>query len=124
MVKILAAARYIIGICLLISLGFSLAGCGGSSSGTSGLSGTPTPPPSAHSVNLSWLPSSSPNIAAYNVYRTTTASGGFTKLGSTKVTTFVDGNVQSGQTYLYEVTAVDSANAESGPSGQASAAVP
>jgi hypothetical protein len=93
--------------------------------GTLGLSGTGVQsPPGSHSVVLSWLASSSPNILAYNVYRATSSSGPFTKIGNVAGTTFTDTTVQSGQTYFYEVTAVDNTNMESSPSATVSASVP
>ena len=39
-------------------------------------------------------------------------------------TTFVDGSVQSGQTYYYVVTAVDTSGTESAYSNQVQAAIP
>lgn len=94
--------------------------------GTLGLTGTGVqpPPPPTHTVDLSWSASTSPNILAYNVYRAPSSSGPFTKVGNVAGTTFSDTTVQSGQTYFYEVTAVDNTNLESAPSSPVSAAVP
>jgi fibronectin type 3 domain-containing protein len=39
-------------------------------------------------------------------------------------TSFVDGSVQSGQTYYYVVTAVDTSGTESGYSNQVQAVIP
>jgi fibronectin type 3 domain-containing protein len=39
-------------------------------------------------------------------------------------TTFTDANVQSGQTYLYYVTSVDSSGAESSPSNSTTVTIP
>jgi hypothetical protein len=71
--------------------------------------GTVTP----HSVNLSW--NSSTNVAGYNVYRSTAASGTYTKINSTldPSTAYTDSTVVSGQTYYYEATSVNSAGQES-----------
>ena len=80
----------------------------------------------AHSVNLSWTASSSPNVAGYNVYRGTASGGPYTKVNSTPVsgTTYTDTTVQPGQTYYYVVTAVDTSNAESAYSSPVQAVVP
>jgi fibronectin type 3 domain-containing protein len=54
------------------------------------------------------------------------SGGPYTKLNSTlvAVTTYADTAVQSGQTYFYVVTSVDSSGVESADSGEASAIVP
>jgi hypothetical protein len=80
--------------------------------------------PVQHSVALSWIENTS-TVSGYNVYRSTTSSG-YVKLNSSLVTslTYTDSNVQSGTTYFYVTTAVDSSGNESGYSNQASAAIP
>src|SRR6516162_7050865 len=78
-----------------------------------------------HSVLLSWTASTSPNLTNYKVYRGTTSGGPYgvaTTLGL--VTSYMDSNVQNGQTYYYVTTVVDDTNAESGYSNEASAVVP
>ena len=89
------------------------------------LSGTGTAPVQ-HSVSLAWDPSPSTNIVSYVMYRRTGASGSFTKVGSTSntVTTFTDTTVQGNQTYFYQVTCVDSNNAESSVDGPVTATTP
>jgi len=80
----------------------------------------------SHLVDLSWTASTSV-VVGYNVYRGTTNSGPYTlKLNPSLVSgvTFTDTNVQSGQTYYYVVTAVDSNGVESVYSNQASATIP
>jgi hypothetical protein len=79
-----------------------------------------------HSVTLTWLPSISINIIAYNVYRATTSGGPYTRVGLSPVPVmiFTDSNVQAGQTYYYVVTAVDFNNNESVYSNEAPAIVP
>jgi hypothetical protein len=90
------------------------------------LTGAGTAPP-VHSVALSWTPSSSPNIASYNVYRSTT-SGSFSPpaIGSVSAptTTYTDTTVTDGVTYYYATTAVNSSNQESAYSNQATAVIP
>jgi hypothetical protein len=88
------------------------------------LSGTGVQPV-AHSAGLSWIASPS-TVIGYNVYRATISGGPYTLLNSSVVTTtqYSDANVQSGQTYYYVVTAVDSSNMESSYSNQSSATIP
>lgn len=85
---------------------------------------SPTPTPGSHSVSLSWLASSSPNIISYNVYRANGSSGPFAQIGNVSGTSFMDTAVLAGSTYYYEVTAVDNANVESAPTSPVSATVP
>ena len=91
----------------------------------SGTGATSNPPPSSASVALSWTASASV-VAGYNVYRSQTSGGPYTKLDSSIVAadSYTDSTVQSGQTYYYVVTSVTSAGVESADSTQASATVP
>lgn len=84
------------------------------------LTGTP------HSVSLSWTASVSQNLAGYNVYRGSTSNGPYTKVNSLPMsgTAYTDSTVQSGHTYYYVATAVDSGGDESVYSNQAQAVVP
>jgi hypothetical protein len=79
-----------------------------------------------HTVTLNWTASISSNIAGYNVYRSTASGGSYTKLNSSLVagTSYLDSTVQSGTTYYYVTTAVDTSNDESAYSNQAQAVVP
>jgi len=84
--------------------------------------GTGIQPPS---VALTW--SDSGQVSGYNVYRGTTSGGPYpTKLNSSLVpqTNFTDTNVQSGNTYYYVTTAVNSGGQESAYSSPASAMIP
>ena len=87
--------------------------------------GTQSSPPSQHSVSLNWDPSTS-IVAGYNIYRGTQSGGPYTKLNSSLLaaTDFSDSGVQSGTTYFYVSTAVDSSSVESSFSNEASADVP
>jgi hypothetical protein len=69
----------------------------------------------SYSVSLTWTASASPNIAGYNVYRSTTSGGPYTQLNSSLVTTFpfIDSTVTAGQIYYYVATAVDTSNNQS-----------
>ena len=78
-----------------------------------------------HEVTLSWSPSAS-GTSEYSVYRSSVPGGPYTKLTPVPIgtTSYVDTTVQSGNTYYYVVTAVDSNNVESGFSGEVSATIP
>src|SRR5579863_8039651 len=89
------------------------------------LSGTGVAAPN-HSVSLAWDASPSTDVVSYNLYRSTSSTGTFTKVGSTTTTTlvFTDTMVQGGQTYFYEVTSVGSGGLESAVDGPIQVAVP
>jgi hypothetical protein len=97
--------------------------------GVASTTGTPpptTPPTSTqHTVHLTWNAGSS-NIAGYRVYRSQSTSGGLQSITSALVssTDYDDGTVDSGTTYYYAVTDVDSSGDESGYSNEATAVVP
>ena len=76
-------------------------------------------------VALGWTASSSPGIAGYNAYRSTNSNGPYTKLNSSLISTtnYNDQMVQSGNTYYYVTTAVDSQGNESAYSNQAVATI-
>ena len=77
-------------------------------------------------VYLSWNPSGSQGITGYNVYRSLTTGGPYTKInvGLVVNTNYADLAVQDGQTYYYVATAVNQQQQESGYSNEASAYVP
>jgi hypothetical protein len=92
----------------------------GSLSFTSNASNTQTPESLTgigtvlqYSVNLSW--NASTGVAGYNVYRSTTSNGTYSKINSAMDanTAYIDSSVVSGQTYYYEATAVNSSGQES-----------
>ena len=89
------------------------------------LAGTGTPPPQ-HSVNLSWTASTSQNIIGYNIYRSVTSGGPYSKINPVlnASTLYTDSTVADGVTYYYVSTAVNSSNAESGYSNQTTAVIP
>jgi hypothetical protein len=81
----------------------------------------------AESVSLTWTASSSTDVTGYYAYRSTTSGSGYVKLDpSSPASTeqYTDSTVQSGTTYYYVVTAVDSNDVESDYSGQATAVIP
>ena len=78
-----------------------------------------------HSVSLSWSPSSSPGVSSYKVYRGNVSGGPYSLLTSgVSSTSYTDTNVQSGSTYYYVTTAVDSSGIESAYSAAAQAVIP
>jgi hypothetical protein len=91
---------------------------------TMGLSGAGAQQ-SSHTVGLVWTDSAT-SVAGYNVYRGTNTGGPYAKLTAspTASTQFTDTGLQSGQTYYYVVTAVDSNGIESAYSDQATASIP
>jgi len=104
----------------------------GSVTVTSNATGSPNTIPlsgtglaTSHTVTLSWTASTSA-VSGYNVYRSTTSGGAYTKINSALVPseTYVDSTVQSGTTYYYVTTAVDASGDESVYSNQATAAIP
>ena len=79
----------------------------------------------SHSVVLTWMPSTSA-VAGYNVYRSEVSGGPYTKLDSSAVATdsFTDSTVQSGKTYYFVVTSVNTSSVQSADSAQVSATIP
>ncbi|HEY6290504.1 MAG TPA: fibronectin type III domain-containing protein [Terriglobia bacterium] len=115
---------------VLFLLGLSRAACHsqtatgtGSISGGGSLSMLAT----THSASLTWTASTSSGVTGYNVYRSTTNGGPYTKLTSSPLgataTAYTDSSVTAGTTYYYMATALVGSS-ESGYSGQASATVP
>jgi fibronectin type 3 domain-containing protein len=78
-----------------------------------------------HSVALTWTASTS-MVSGYNIYRSTVSGSGYTKLNPAVVgtTSYDDTSVQTGTTYYYVTTSVDSGGDESAFSNQASATIP
>jgi hypothetical protein len=69
-------------------------------------------------VQLTWPPSTSKNVASYNVYRARADASWeseFAKIASTKDGTYNDDNVAAGERFFYRITAVDEAGRESRP---------
>ncbi len=77
-------------------------------------------------VNLGWSASTATDLAGYNVYRSASATGTFTKLNAALLggTTYSDTNAPQGAASYYRVTAVDASGNESGPSSVVSATRP
>jgi fibronectin type 3 domain-containing protein len=96
-----------------------LAGCGKSHSTEQ------EAPHKPHSVTLSWTASTS-KVVGYNVYRSYPPGAPFVKLTPEPVAgdRYTDTSAESGRTYTYYVTAVDSNKKESRPSDPVFATVP
>jgi hypothetical protein len=80
----------------------------------------------SHWATLNWAASNSPGVSGYNAYRATQSGGSYTKVNTALITgtTYTDYSVESGQTYYYVVTAVNSEDIESVYSVQASTTIP
>jgi fibronectin type 3 domain-containing protein len=76
-------------------------------------------------VALTWNASTS-TVAGYNVYRGTVSGGAYAKINSSLVVVldYTDSNVQSGTTYYYVTTAVNSSGNESVFSNEVSGTIP
>jgi hypothetical protein len=70
------------------------------------------------SVILHWNPNTDTNLAGYNVYRSLSGGGLFTKKNSSVLTTlgYCDLTVSDGTTYYYQITAVTTTSQNSLPS--------
>jgi hypothetical protein len=81
---------------------------------------------SVHRVDLSWNASTSQDVIGYNVYRSTTSGGGYSKINSVldTSTVYTDASVSDGNTYYYVATAVDSSGQESVYSNEVQAMIP
>lgn len=92
---------------------------------TIALSGTGIQVVVSHWVDLSWAEAASV-VTGYNVYRGIRSGGPYTKLNLTPLalTSYTDNAVQSGQTYFYVTTAIDSKNLETKHSTEVSAVIP
>lgn len=83
--------------------------------------------PLAHSVDVAWNQSTSSSLQGYNVYRSGTSGGPYTKISLTLSSTtllFTDTTPLSGQKYFYVVTAIDTSGAESAASSEVAVTIP
>ena len=78
-----------------------------------------------HFVSLAWSETSS-GVVGYNVYSSTQPSGPYSRLNTAPVATmaYTDNTVQSGQTYYYWITALDSSGNESAFSTDVAVTIP
>lgn len=112
--SILLAAAFVMTIALV--------GCGSNSTTTTGvdtvapaaildLEGNVVTIPGL-GVDLSWAPSTEPDVVAYYVYRSSVGTGSV-RVGVQTTPSFHDGSVAWGVVYAYEVSAVDESQNES-----------
>jgi Abnormal spindle-like microcephaly-assoc'd, ASPM-SPD-2-Hydin len=96
----------------------------GSTSGVT-LTGTGVAPTVQHSIALNWGASTT-SVSGYNVYRSTVSGSSYAKVNGSLVggVNYADSSVQTGKTYYYVATAVDSSGNESVFSNEVSAIVP
>ena len=82
-----------------------------------------TATPGKRKITLTWTANVEPDLAGYNVYRSSTSGGTYTKLNASLLTTttYVNSGLTSGSTWFYRVTAVDTSNNESAVSATVSA---
>ncbi len=79
----------------------------------------PAPPQGLVSITgdeqiwLEWLPNTEPDLLEYRVYWSPQADGVYELVGSTRTPSYVDRDVDNGETYYYAVTAVDDYENES-----------
>jgi fibronectin type 3 domain-containing protein len=68
-------------------------------------------------ITLQWSANTEADIAGYNVYRSASASGPFTKLNTTPITllTYLDTTAPTGTISYYQLTAVDTSANQSAP---------
>ncbi|HEV8183612.1 MAG TPA: choice-of-anchor D domain-containing protein [Candidatus Angelobacter sp.] len=81
----------------------------------------------AHSVDVTWVASTSTPLQGYNVYRSTVSGGPYTKLSPTLSPTtllFTDTTPLSGKQYFYVVTALNTSGAESSASSEVAVTIP
>lgn len=72
------------------------------------------------SVEFAWTANTEPDLAGYNMYRSETDGGPYTKIGSSTTTGYTDSTVEFDIMYYWVVTAFDEAGNESGYSNQVS----
>ncbi|MED5622039.1 InlB B-repeat-containing protein [Ideonella sp. BN130291] len=120
------------------SSGYKFSGWSGACTGTStctvtiagdllvsaafGTSSTPTPPPSVHTVQLSWSPAVEATVTGYKVYHGT-QSGVYTDSFASAVTSTSYSTSVSGS-HFFAVRAVDTNGNESPSSAEVSIAIP
>lgn len=80
--------------------------------------------PAKRKITLSWTASTdNVGVTGYNVLRSSTSTGTFTKIGTSTTTGYTDSGLTTGTTWFYQVTAYDAAGNVSAASNTASAVV-
>jgi len=82
-----------------------------------------TATPGKRKITLNWTANAEPDLAGYNVYRSSTSGGTYTLLNGSLVTgtSYVNSGLTSGATWFYRITAVDTSSNESAVSATVSA---
>ncbi len=83
--------------------------------------------PLAHSVDVTWVASASASLQGYNVYRSTTSGGPYSRISQGLAATallFTDTTPLSGKQYFYVVTAVNTSGVESVASSEVAVTIP
>ena len=82
-----------------------------------------TAAPGAGAVALNWADNGESDLAGYNIYRSTTSGGPYTRVNSapTAASAYTDSGLAAGATQHYVVRALDRSGNESAASGQAAA---
>ena len=83
--------------------------------------------PLAHSVDVTWVASTSTPLQGYNVYRSAVSGGPYTKISPTLSPTtllYTDTTPLSGKQYFYVVTALNTSGAESSASSEVAVSIP
>jgi fibronectin type 3 domain-containing protein len=75
-------------------------------------------------IDLIWAPDTDADLAGYNVYRSDGGPRAKVNRELVRSSAYRDGDVVSGKTYTYSVTAVDVRGNESKPSNEAAENVP
>jgi fibronectin type 3 domain-containing protein len=75
-------------------------------------------------IALAWTPVVAPLLGGYNVYRSTSSTGTFSKIATVAAATFNDATATPGGTYYYKVSAIDTWGGESALSAAANATRP
>jgi len=108
---------------LLVSCAW-IAGCIGITSASKTSTGSSQP--ASHFVTLTWVPPSSNDLAAYNVYRSKSAVGPFLRTATVAAAEheYLDKSVEADETYYYVLTSISVDGMESADSTPAIAPVP
>jgi len=79
--------------------------------------------PYSGGASLSWTANTEPDLSGYNLYRSATAGGPYSKVNIALITSAAtsDGGLNNGSTYYYVLKAVDTSSNESAASSEVSA---
>ncbi|MBI5022879.1 MAG: carboxypeptidase regulatory-like domain-containing protein [Candidatus Magasanikbacteria bacterium] len=75
-------------------------------------------------VSITWTANSEGDLQGYDIYRSSTANGTFSSLGSATTNSYTDSSAVNGSTYYYRITATDTGGLESEFSSASNSAAP